>query len=73
MHGNLSIESCLFEDCGPWADLRLVGAGLKRAASIPLGMGGFTAGSGPHRSLRLGSDASRSGDSKKGKVRPGVS
>lgn len=68
MHGNLSVESCLFEDRGPWADVRIVDAGLKRSASTPMGLGGFTAESGPQRTLRLVSDGSKSGDSKKGTV-----
>eukprot|EP00752_Nemacystus_decipiens_P012366 g10961.t2 len=63
VHGNLRIESCVFEDTGRWADIKIVDAGLQRTPPLrqhshSFGGSGRSAGvgvGGSHRSARLSS------------------
>lgn len=71
------MESCVFEDTGRWADIKIVDAGLQRPQPPRRhsrsfgGSGGSVSVGGSHRSARLSSvDLSKSSsDSKKGSVR----
>lgn len=71
VHGNLRMESCLFEDEGRWADVKVVDAGL----ALPSLRQRSRSHGAPGRSmagLGLGSDVSKSMSitgSKKGVVR----